>query len=77
MANMVFSLPIKGFSEGLPVEKSDPMTSGYLNNVRSTGVLDKRIKISQRPAVVNWGGEVQIGAAEEPVVFMCTVSTVE
>lgn len=70
------NLPIKGFSEGLPIDKSDPMTSGHQNNVRAIGVLEKRIKVSQRPAVVNWGGATQIGDTQQPVVAMCSVSTV-
>ncbi len=76
MANINFNLPVKGFSEGLPVDKADQLTSGYMNNVRGTGVLAKKIKISQRPAVVKWGAGTLIGDAEQPIVAMCVVSSV-
>lgn len=76
MANISFSLPVVGFSEGLPVDKSDPMTSGYLNNVRPIDILGKRIRIGQRPGLANWS-TTQIGAAEQPVVAMLSISTVK
>lgn len=75
MANKVFSLPIAGFSEGLPVDKSDPMTSGYMNNVRPIDSLERRIRLGQRPGLDKWGAGKQIGTAEQPVVCMISVST--
>jgi len=77
MANIVFNLPVKGFSEGLPIDKSDQLTTGHSNNVRGTGVLNRKIKVGQRPAVVKWGSGTQIGGAENPVVAMCSVATVK
>lgn len=76
MANKVFSLPVVGFSEGLPVDKSDPMTSGYLNNIRAIDILGKRIRIGQRPGLGNWS-TTQIGDSEIPVVAMISISTVK
>jgi hypothetical protein len=76
MANYEFVLPIKGFSEGFPVHRAVPSTSGYMNNVRIICVLDKKYRICQRPALVKWGAGTQIGGAEQPVVAMCTVSSV-
>lgn len=74
MANIIFNLPVKGFSEGLPLDKSDQLTTGHMNNVRSYG-LDRKIKITQRPAVIKWSS-TQIGDTEQPVVAICSVSTV-
>jgi len=76
MANAGFNLPVRGFSEGMPVDKSDPSTSGHICNVRVRGTLGKRIRISQRPGVTHWGAGTQVGAAEQPVVAMIAVSTV-
>jgi len=71
---MEFPLPIKGESHGFPVDKNPPLTSGYLNNVRATDVLEKRIRIGQRPGQDKWGNGDQIGGAEQPLVFLCIVS---
>jgi len=60
--------PIKGISKGLPVDKEEVVTSGYMNNVRPTDVLEKRIRLGQRPALVKWGAGTQIGSSEQPVV---------
>jgi len=68
--------PIKGLSRGLPVEKEEIVTSGYMNNVRPTDVLEKRIRLGQRPALVKWSS-VQIGSSEQPVVAMTLVSAVQ
>ena len=76
MANINFVLPIKGFAEGFSVDKAAPSTSGYMNNVRIVCVLDKKFRVRQRPAVVKWGAGTQIGGAEQPVVAMCTISSV-
>jgi len=49
--NKEFSLPIKGVSEGLPVDKEPPNTSGYMNNVRPFDVLEQRLRLGQRPGL--------------------------
>ena len=77
MANLSFSLPVQGFSEGFPVDKSDPMTSGYINNVRPIDSLERRIRLGQRPGLDKWGAGTQVGTAEQPVVCMISVSTVK
>ena len=51
MATLQFQLPIKGKSEGFPLDKSPALTSGHLNNVRPTDVLEKRLRIGQRPGL--------------------------
>ncbi len=75
MSNIEFNPPIQGIHRGLPADKPAPNTSEYMNNVRAKG-LGGRIIIVQRPGLGRWGAGTQIGAAENPVVAMCTVSTV-
>jgi len=72
-----FGLPIKGFSEGFPVENQPANTSGSMNNVRPTDVLEGRIRLGQRPPLDKWGAGTLIGGAEQPVVAMCIVSSIE
>lgn len=68
--------PIRGISKGFPVDKEPPLTSGYMNNVRPTDVLEKRIRLGQRPGLDKWGAGTLIGAAEQPVVCICVVSAI-
>lgn len=70
------SPPIKGISKGLPVDKEQPMTSGYMNNVRPIDTLERRLRLGQRPGLDKWGNGDQIGAAEQPVVAFCVVAAV-
>lgn len=68
-------IPIKGVSSGLPVDKEDPATSGYMSNVRPKDTLEKRIRLGQRPGLDKWSA-TQIGSNEQPIVFMCVVSAI-
>ena len=68
--------PIGGISRKRShVDSAKFPTSEYMNNVRSIDV-EKRIRICQRPAVVKWGAGTQIGGADQPVVCICSVSSV-
>jgi len=67
--------PIKGVSKGLPVDKEPPTTSGYMNNVRPVDVLERQLRLGQRPGLDKWS-ETQIGDAEQPVCAMCVVAAV-
>ena len=73
---MKFDLPIKGVSRGLIVGEQDPLTSGYMNNVRPRDVLENRVRIGQRPGLDKWGAGTLIGGAAQPVVAICGVSSV-
>lgn len=75
MANIEFTPPIKGIHKGLPADSPAPNTSEYMNNVRAKG-FGGRVLIVQRDGLDKWGAGTQIGAAEQPVVSLCTVSTV-
>jgi len=47
-----------------------------MNNVRPYDTLDDRARGGQRPGLDKWGDGDQIGAAEQPVVAMCIVTSV-
>jgi len=69
--------PIKGISKGLPVNREQPATSGYMNNVRPRDVLEKRIRLGQRPGLDKWGAGNQIGGAKMPIIMLLTVTVIE
>ena len=68
--------PIKGVSKGLPVDKEQPTTSGYMNNVRPVDVLERQLRLGQRPGLAKWGAGTQIGDSEQPVVACVVVAAV-
>lgn len=74
MANVIFTPPVRGIHRGLPADTPAPNTSEYMNNVRAKG-FGGRILIVQRDGLDKWSA-TQIGAAEQPVVAMCTVAAV-
>ncbi len=76
MANIEFTPPIQGINKGLPADKAMPGSSEYMDNVRPVDVSEKRVRIGQRPGLDKWGAGTKVGDAEQPVVAMCTVSSV-
>ena len=76
MANLDIPFPSEGIDKGQNTSKQSPTTSPDMNNVRLYDVLDNRARGGQRPGLDKWGAGVQIGGAFQPVVAMCTVSTV-
>lgn len=72
MAELTF--PTSGKHDGFPTSKQPAGTSRDMNNVRP--YWDDKIVGGQRPGLDKWGAGVQIGAAEQPVVALCTVSSV-
>ena len=76
MAHINMQLPIKGVHKGGSVEVSPALTSGHMNNVRARDVLENKIRIAQRPGLDKWGDGDRVGAAEDPVVCIISVSSV-
>jgi len=76
MPQIIFELPLKGINKGLPSDRPMPAYSEYMNNVRAIDILERKIRISQRPSLDKWGDGDLIGGANQPVVAMCTVSSV-
>jgi len=66
--------PVKGLHKGFQTEKQPELTSFSMLNVRPAG-FSGRIIICQRPGLAKWSTD-QVGAAEQPIVCMCTVSSI-
>jgi len=69
-----FGLPIKGFSEGFPVENQPANTSGSMNNVRP--IFEGRIRLAQRPPLDKAYSQ-QIGTTNIPIVYITSVTVVD
>ena len=76
MAHREVLPPLRGQNKAAPLSAEPQETSEYLNNVRPIDVLEQRMRIGQRPGLAKWGAGTLIGAAEQPVVAMCSVTTV-
>lgn len=76
MANRDFPSPIKGVSESLDASKQFPLSSGYMNNCRAVCVLEKMIRICQRPGLDKVFDQ-QIGGVTTPIVAITTITTVD
>ena len=72
MATLTF--PLKGLHTGFPTGRQPDNTSRDMDNVRP--YFDGKAVGGQRPALDKWGAGTQIGDDEQPVVMMCTVSSV-
>ena len=70
-----FQLPIKGIHRGGAVETSPALTSGYMSNCRARDVLENKVRLGQRPGLDKWSTD-QVGAAEQPVVALISISSV-
>jgi len=68
-----FSFPINGLHVGLPASQQPERTSRDMDNVRP--FYDGRACGGQRPGLDKWGDGTQIGAAEQPVVVITSVTT--
>ena len=69
-------LPLKGVSYAAPLDKENPANSSYMNNVRPFDVLERRIRIGQRPGLDKLYSQ-QIGGESSPIVQLLTVTTVD
>jgi len=76
MAHVNFQLPIKGVHKGGAVETSPALTSAHMSNCRARDVLENKVRIGQRPGLEKWGDGDRVGAAEQPVVCIVSVSSV-
>ena len=68
-----YPFPLGGVFKGSRSGVQPKNTSHDMNNVRPR--YDGRYAGGQRPALDKWS-DIQVGAAEQPVVAMCTISTV-
>ena len=68
-------LPIRGVFRGFSVDKVPAEFSDDMNNVRPIDSLEKRMRLGKRPGLKKWSA-TQVGAAENPIVAICVVSSV-
>ena len=73
---MIIPIPYRGISKGVSFSSTPTEFSSSMNNVRLRDVLEGRARIGQRPALVKWSTD-QVGSATQPVVALCSVSSVE
>lgn len=76
MANFILRFPIHGVDKSRVPEAQPEGTSPDMDNMRPFDVADERLRGGQRPGLSKWSGN-QIGGAEQPVVALCVVSSVE
>jgi len=76
MATTELTPPVRGISKGFPVDKEPSTTSGYMNNVRPTDVLENKMRLGQRPGIDKWGSGTLVGGANNPVVAFCVVAAI-
>jgi len=69
-------LPLKGCNDGMPVGQSDMGTTGYISNCRPKDVLEKRLRIGQRPGLKKSYSQ-QIGGDTAPIIKLLSVTIVE
>ena len=72
----MLGLPSRGLNKGTPVSEVYQAYSPRMSNVRVKDVLAGRLRLGQRPGLAKWSA-TQIGSVENPVVAMCSVSTVQ
>ena len=73
---MQIKFPREGINKGRATFEQPKETSPDMNNMRLYSTFDNRASGSQRPGLDKWGAGTLIGAAEQPVVAICTVSSV-
>lgn len=71
-----FSLPIKGVSYGFPVDKSPPLTSGYMSDIRAICVLEGKVRVCQRPGQDKVYSQ-QIGGSAKPIVAVIQITVMD
>lgn len=74
---MKIRFPLQGIDKGRATSDQPEATSPDMNNMRPYDTLDNRARGGQRPGLDKWGAGTQIGSAEQPVVAMVIVSSVE
>ena len=74
---MNLRFPYEGIDKGRALAEQPELTAPHMSNMRPRDVLDNRMRGGQRPGLDKWGAGTQIGAAEQPVVAIAIVSSVE
>ncbi len=74
---MRLPFPLMGVNRGRAAHDQPLLSSPNMNNMRLFDTLDNRARGGQRPALDKWGDGDLIGDAEQPVVAICVVHSVE
>lgn len=69
------AVPYKGVNSGVTVCTTPQEYTTNMNNVRPVDVLEKRIRLGQRPGLKKWSTD-RVGAENQPVVEIVSVSSV-
>ncbi len=72
----IWPLPIKGVDYSTPQDKESPAHSSYMLNVRPFDVLERRIRIGQRPGMDKMYSQ-QISGHSYPIVGLIEAVVVE
>jgi hypothetical protein len=72
---MNIPIPFKGINKGTASASTPLEYSSNMNNVRMRDVLEGRMRLGQRPALVKWSTDL-VGGSTQPVVAICSVSAV-
>lgn len=73
MAVRKFIPPVKGYSDSLQVADQQTLTSQYMKNVRAPGVLEKQLRITQRPGLNKLFAET----AGSPIVKIIQITVLD
>lgn len=73
---LIFPLPLKGYSAGSNVDTQSVDTTGDINNVRPFDSLERRLRLGQRPGMAKVYDE-QIAETASPIVAIGSVSVVD
>ena len=74
---MELPAPINGINASAPLDKMPPLTSPDMNNVRPIGVLEKKLRLTQRPGQDKLYAQRIGGNFNFPVTAICSVTTID
>jgi len=76
MAVQEIQQPLGGYSEGLPIERQQQATSGYMKNCRPRDVLEGKLRLGQRPGLKKAYSQ-QIGGATAPIIELLSITVID
>lgn len=74
---MEIPAPIKGINTAAPLDKMPALTCPDMNNLRGLCSLEKKVRLGQRPGQDKLYTQRIGGSINFPVVFICSVTTVD
>jgi len=74
---MEIKFPSDGINKGQAAVDQPMNTSPDMNNARPYDTLDNRNRGGQRPGLDKWGDGDRIGAANNPIIAICSITVVD